>query len=129
MTAHVDFQALARAAEDVGAAVHGPVTQGQFLRRIGIETRAVTLMAKASPEVSEDISGALNRLVGGGRSGMGSMFKVLGISADPAHLSVSYHVHFDDFDNGPGPTVLDLTFANGHYLIDGERTKGFRPAD
>ena len=81
MTAHVDFQALARAAEDVGAAVHGPVTQGQFLRRIGIETRAVTLMAKASPEVSEDISGALNRLVGGGRSGMGSMFKVLGISA------------------------------------------------
>ena len=81
VTAHVDFQALARAAEDVGAAVHGPVTQGQFLRRIGIETRAVTLMAKASPEVSEDISGALNRLVGGGRSGMGSMFKVLGISA------------------------------------------------
>jgi hypothetical protein len=54
--------------------------------------------------------------------------KVLSISADPAHLSVSYHVHFDDFDNGPGPTVLDLTFANGHYLIDGERTKGFHPA-
>ncbi len=81
ITAHVDFQALAQAAEDVGARVHGPVTQGEFLKRIGIETRAVTLMAKASPEVSEDISSALKRLVGGGRSGMGTLFKVLGVSS------------------------------------------------
>jgi SAM-dependent MidA family methyltransferase len=84
VTAHVDFQALARAAEDVGARVHGPVPQGDFLKRLGIETRAVTLMAKATHEVSEDISEALKRLIGGGRSGMGSMFKVMGIS-DP-HL-------------------------------------------
>jgi SAM-dependent MidA family methyltransferase len=82
VTAHVDFQALAHAAEDIGARVHGPVEQGEFLKRLGIETRAVTLMAKASHEVSEDISNALKRLVEGGRGGMGSMFKVLGIS-DP----------------------------------------------
>jgi SAM-dependent MidA family methyltransferase len=80
VTAHVDFQALVRAAEDLGAHVHGPVPQGDFLKRLGIETRAVTLMAKASHEVSEDISGALKRLIGGGRGGMGSMFKVLAIS-------------------------------------------------
>ena len=80
VTAHVDFQALARAAEDLGARVHGPVTQGDFLKRLGIETRAVTLMAKATTEVSEDISGALKRLIGGGRGGMGSMFKVLAIT-------------------------------------------------
>jgi NADH dehydrogenase [ubiquinone] 1 alpha subcomplex assembly factor 7 len=80
VTAHVDFQALVRAAEDLGALVHGPVPQGDFLKRLGIETRAVTLMAKASHEVSEDISGALKRLIGGGRGGMGSMFKVLAIS-------------------------------------------------
>src|SRR3954467_8329838 len=80
VTAHVDFQALARAAEDVGARVHGPVTQGDFLRRLGIETRAVTLMAKASHELSADISGALKRLIDSGRGGMGSMFKVLAIS-------------------------------------------------
>ena len=80
VTAHVDFQALARAAEDLGARVHGPVTQGDFLKRLGIETRAVTLMAKATPEVSEDISGALKRLTDSGRGGMGSMFKVLAIS-------------------------------------------------
>ena len=41
VTAHVDFQALVRAAEDLGARVHGPVTQGDFLKRLGIETRAV----------------------------------------------------------------------------------------
>jgi SAM-dependent MidA family methyltransferase len=80
VTAHVDFEALARGAEDVGARVHGPVPQGEFLKRLGIETRAVTLMAKATHEVSEDISEALKRLIGGGRSGMGSMFKVMGIS-------------------------------------------------
>jgi SAM-dependent MidA family methyltransferase len=80
VTAHVDFQALVRAAEDLGAQVHGPVPQGDFLKRLGIETRAVGLMAKATPEVSGDISGALKRLIGGGRGGMGSMFKVLAIS-------------------------------------------------
>jgi SAM-dependent MidA family methyltransferase len=80
VTAHVDFQALARAAEDLGARVHGPVPQGEFLKWIGIETRAVTLMAKASHEVSEDISSALKRLTGDGRGAMGSMFKVLAVS-------------------------------------------------
>jgi SAM-dependent MidA family methyltransferase len=80
VTAHVDFQALSRAAEDLGARVHGPVTQGDFLKRLGIESRAATLMAKADHEVSADISGALKRLTDSGRGGMGSMFKVLGIS-------------------------------------------------
>ena len=80
VTAHVDFQALMRAADDLGARVHGPVTQGEFLKRLGIETRATTLMAKASPEVAEDIAAAMQRLVGGGRGGMGQMFKVLAVS-------------------------------------------------
>ena len=80
LTAHVDFHAMARAAEDLGARIHGPVTQGEFLKQLGIETRAVSLMSKATPELSEDIARALKRLIGGGRDGMGSMFKVLGIS-------------------------------------------------
>ncbi len=49
LTAHVDFHAMARAAEDLGARVHGPVTQGEFLKQLGIETRAVALMSKATP--------------------------------------------------------------------------------
>jgi SAM-dependent MidA family methyltransferase len=81
VTAHVDFDALGRAAQDVGARVHGPVTQGEFLKRLGIETRALGLMAKASNEVSEEVAASLKRLTEGGRGGMGSMFKVIGITA------------------------------------------------
>ena len=54
--------------------------------------------------------------------------RVLSISTNPENLSVSYQVRYDNFDNGPGPTVLDLTFEDGRYLIDGERTQGFTPA-
>jgi len=97
VTAHVDFQALARAAEDVGARVHGPVTQGDFLKRLGIETRAVALMAKTTPEISADISGALKRLIDSGRGGMGSMFKVLAIT-EPNLISVA-----GISDEPPGP--------------------------
>jgi hypothetical protein len=55
--------------------------------------------------------------------------RVLSITADPKSLSVSYHVHFDNFHNGPGPTVLDLKYQDGHYLIDGEHSAGFVPDD
>lgn len=88
VTAHVDFQALVRAAQDMGARAHGPVTQGEFLKRLGIETRAVTLMGKTTPEVSADISNALKRLTDSGRGGMGSMFKVLAIT-EPHLTSVA----------------------------------------
>ena len=54
--------------------------------------------------------------------------RVESISADPSNLTVSYQVRFDNFNNGPGPTVLDLKFDNGRYLIDGEHTQGFKPA-
>lgn len=54
--------------------------------------------------------------------------QVLSITAEPESLSVSYQVHFDNFDNGPGPTVLDLKFSGGRYFIDGERSRGFVPA-
>jgi SAM-dependent MidA family methyltransferase len=83
LTAHVDFEALARAADDSGARIHGPIEQATFLQRMGIETRAASLMSKATPEVTDDIVGALRRLTGTGRGGMGSLFKVLAIS-DPA---------------------------------------------
>ena len=35
LTAHVDFGRLATLAENAGLAVHGPITQGQFLRALG----------------------------------------------------------------------------------------------
>ena len=54
--------------------------------------------------------------------------RVLSISTNPDNLSVSYQVRFSNHDNGPGPTVLDLVYVDGRYLIDGERTQGFTPA-
>jgi SAM-dependent MidA family methyltransferase len=80
ITAHVDFDALKRAAEAAGAGAHGPVEQGEFLRRLGIEARAHALMAKAAPAMAQEIAVALQRLTSSGRGGMGSMFKVLGVS-------------------------------------------------
>ena len=49
-------------------------------RDLGIESRAVNLMEKATPEISDSIATALKRLTEGGRGGMGSMFKVIGVS-------------------------------------------------
>src|SRR5262249_13573861 len=40
LTSHVDFQALAQAAESMGARVFGPIEQGAFLHNLGIERRA-----------------------------------------------------------------------------------------
>lgn len=88
VTAHVDFQALVRAAEDMGVRTHGPIEQGLFLKRLGIETRAVSLMGKSTPDVSASIASGLKRLTEGGRGGMGSLFKVMAIS-DPSITSLA----------------------------------------
>ena len=54
--------------------------------------------------------------------------RVLQITADPHSLVVSYRVRFDNFGSGKRPTVLNLVYRDGHYLIDGESTQGFKPA-
>lgn len=74
LTAHVDFQALAEAAEAEGVKVFGPRPQGKWLRAMGIDTRAAAL-AKAAPEQADDIAAALERLTASDR--MGSLFKML----------------------------------------------------
>ena len=51
-----------------------------FLRRLGIETRATSLKAVAPPEAAPKIDAAVARLTDTGRTGMGAMFKVLGLS-------------------------------------------------
>jgi len=80
LTHHVDFAALAKAAEAEGAARHGPVDQGDFLAAIGLFARAGRLKARADPAQSAAIDAAVSRLTDPGRSGMGSLFKVLAVS-------------------------------------------------
>lgn len=103
LTAHVDFQALALGAEDAGARLHGPVEQGEFLNRLGIETRATTLMNKANAQVQADITTALRRLTGTGRGAMGSLFKVLGISEPRLKTLPGLSDHQEDDSNEPEP--------------------------
>ena len=78
LTAHVDFQALAEAAESMGARAYGPVDQGEFLRRLGIESRAIALKTTAPPSKVMEIERALARLTGAGGRNMGALFKAMG---------------------------------------------------
>jgi NADH dehydrogenase [ubiquinone] 1 alpha subcomplex assembly factor 7 len=74
LTAHVDFQALTRSIEAMGVTGFGPIEQSQFLRRLGVEQRAVALKAKAGRAI--EIDRALTRLIGHDRTAMGELFKV-----------------------------------------------------
>ncbi len=80
LTAHVDFDALAGAAAAMDARVFGPVEQATFLRRLGIDKRAEALKAKASPAAKRAIDDALDRLTNQSATGMGRLFKVLGLA-------------------------------------------------
>ncbi|WP_372425352.1 class I SAM-dependent methyltransferase [Salinarimonas chemoclinalis] len=80
VTAHVDFAQLATAAGAAGARVFGPVTQGAFLRALGIEARARALAARASATQSEEIGAALVRLTGERDADMGVLFKALAVA-------------------------------------------------
>ena len=78
LTAHVDFEAVARAATAIGAVVSGPVGQGDWLRRLGIDDRADRLVA-SNPAKREDIRASVDRLCAKGQ--MGELFKVMAIRA------------------------------------------------
>jgi SAM-dependent MidA family methyltransferase len=80
LTAQVDFAAVATWAQRQGAATQGPVAQGEFLRRLGIEARATRLNNNATPQQAADIDAALARLTAPEQ--MGELFKVLAIT-DP----------------------------------------------
>src|SRR5260370_856373 len=62
LTAHVDFPAFLAAAEAAGAQVSPVETQGDFLRRLGIEARAAGL-SRAHPDQADKIGRQLARLI------------------------------------------------------------------
>jgi SAM-dependent MidA family methyltransferase len=87
LTAHVDFEVLADTVEIMGAIAHGPLSQREFLLRLGIAARAATLKAAATAEAATGIDAALARLVGSERGQMGELFKVIAF-AEPALKSL-----------------------------------------
>jgi SAM-dependent MidA family methyltransferase len=78
LTAHVDFEALAGAAAEAGVRVQGPVAQGEWLVRLGIDARTEAL-ARSAPERGGELRIARDRLVSPGQ--MGRLFRVMGLSA------------------------------------------------
>jgi NADH dehydrogenase [ubiquinone] 1 alpha subcomplex assembly factor 7 len=85
LSAHVDFATLAAAAIVAGVRVHGPVTQRDWLGRLGLAQRAA-ILNRAQPERGDEIGAAAMRLTS--EDAMGTLFKVLGLTApgwpDPA---------------------------------------------
>jgi SAM-dependent MidA family methyltransferase len=75
--AHVDFAAASRAAQTAGATVWGPVTQGDFLARLGLWQRTEALEA-ANPGRAVELREAAIRLAAPER--MGHLFKVMCVS-------------------------------------------------
>ncbi|TVR09609.1 MAG: class I SAM-dependent methyltransferase [Salinarimonadaceae bacterium] len=80
VTAHVDFAQLGAAARAQGARVHGPTSQGAFLRAMGIDARAQAL-STARPDRAAEIEAARMRLTGDGEEHMGALFKAIAVTA------------------------------------------------
>ncbi|KAJ8594668.1 DUF185-domain-containing protein [Rhizopogon salebrosus TDB-379] len=83
ITANVDFALLKESMADLGMfdiSTHGPISQRDFLTRMGIQIRAAGLARSASsPERRRAIEDGANRLVDS--LGMGEQYKVLGVVA------------------------------------------------
>jgi len=75
LTAHVDFHALAVAAERAGMTCWGPVEQGAFLRAMGLAARYEMLRRRASARQRIVLKRGVERIAGDGQ--MGRLFKVL----------------------------------------------------
>jgi NADH dehydrogenase [ubiquinone] 1 alpha subcomplex assembly factor 7 len=78
LTCLVDFATMAQVALAGGARHLGTVTQGAFLRALGIEMRAAQL-AGIAPQQASVIGSARDRLIDEGQ--MGELFKVMGLAA------------------------------------------------
>ncbi len=75
LTAHVDFEALAKALRQGGAAAWPGLTQRDFLLAMGLEARIAALKARADTRMADMLQRAMARLVD--ESQMGNLFKVM----------------------------------------------------
>jgi NADH dehydrogenase [ubiquinone] 1 alpha subcomplex assembly factor 7 len=79
LTAHVDFAALKEAARARGLDAFGPVPQGQFLLKLGLESRCNRLIRDATQDQREAILSGAARLADPRQ--MGALFKVLALQS------------------------------------------------
>ena len=76
LTAHVNFLDLANMARMRELSMAGPTAQGVWLSALGIQQRAA-MLAEASPERTDEINAARDRLVKADQ--MGALFKVMAV--------------------------------------------------
>lgn len=88
LTAHVDFEALGRAARAAGLTVSPVSTQRDFLFGLGLAPRAEAL-ARANPAAFEAIRSSVERLVDPSPAGMGALFKTIVLHGPGAAVSES----------------------------------------
>ena len=85
ITAHVNFAEISRFAMEKNMTVHGPVSQGDFLNRLGLGVRAQMLGQNATESQRRDIDAAVKRLSGKNTKDgeMGDLFKVIAFTSSP----------------------------------------------
>lgn len=78
LTTHVDFSEIARASASEGVKVQALVSQGAFLKALGIEARAAKLKHGQPPDAAAAVDAALGRLTADEE--MGSLFQVMALA-------------------------------------------------
>ncbi|MGY8985602.1 MAG: class I SAM-dependent methyltransferase [Sphingomonadales bacterium] len=78
ITAHINFMALQEALAESEIDLHGPVTQCDFLKNLGIDYRAEQIIKANGPDVTSKVQRSLKKLID--KKEMGELFKVLGVS-------------------------------------------------
>jgi SAM-dependent MidA family methyltransferase len=84
LTAHVDFQALARAANVLA---HGPVTQGALLTTLGIHARLGAL-SRARPDQADTLRAGVARLTEDAQ--MGTLFKAMALTGSQGPIPAGF---------------------------------------
>lgn len=86
LTSHVNFERLKDIAKGLNPRI---ATQGDFLRRLGIQLRATTLEKAATPEQAKMLKAGLDRLINDDQ--MGDLFKVISVSNPPELDPAGFH--------------------------------------
>jgi NADH dehydrogenase [ubiquinone] 1 alpha subcomplex assembly factor 7 len=79
LTAHVDFAALKATAHELGLAAYGPMPQGEFLLKLGLESRCQRLLRGATDDQRAALLSGAARLTDPRQ--MGLLFKVLALQS------------------------------------------------
>jgi len=92
LTARVDFAALGEFSAALQLSCTAPVSQNEFLSKLGIEMRAAAL-AKAKPDSKAVIARQLERLTG--EDQMGSLFKAMCFQSVGLNVPLGFRAFYD----------------------------------